>query len=322
MSNKFRSLLFALGAIVLVVLVYRLGADSVARALTRVTWWQFALVCLIHGLNVALDTYGWRYALAHPASFRSLLAARCAGDAANVLTAVASVGGEAVKVWVLRHEVPYDKSVPSLVVSKTAEVVAQALLLVVGIVVAWTSDAVGPGLRTAMLYILLGEVIAVGGFLAVQVAGVVGKAGRVLSWAGAGGVAHAERLDASLRGFYREDWRRFLVSVALFFVGWLVGVVQALLILHSLGLPGSLGTATIIEALWSGVRFATFFVPASLGPLEGTNAAAFPALGYHASAGLAFTLVRRASQVVWIAVGVVVLLAMRPTRAAAPAAAD
>jgi uncharacterized protein (TIRG00374 family) len=322
MSNHVRSLLLVLGASVLVVLVYRLGAESVVGALARVTWWQFALVCLVHGLNVALDTYGWRCALAHPAPFRRLLAARCAGDAANVLTAVASVGGEAVKVWVLRHEIPYDKSVPSLVVSKTAEVVAQALLLAVGIAVAWMSDAVGPGLRTAMLSLLLGEVLAVGGFLGVQVAGVVGKVGRLLSWAGARGVAHAEKLDASLRGFYRENWRRFLVSVVLFFVGWLVGVVQALLILQSLDLPGSLATATIVEALWSGVRFATFFVPASLGALEGANAGAFGALGYSASAGLAFTLVRRASQVVWIAIGVMVLLAMRPTRAATPAAAD
>jgi hypothetical protein len=64
-----------------------------------------------------------------------------------------------------------------------------------------------------MLYMLLGEVIAVGGFLAVQVGGLVGRAGRILSWA-APGRAQAERLDASLRGFYREDWRRFLVSVA------------------------------------------------------------------------------------------------------------
>jgi uncharacterized membrane protein YbhN (UPF0104 family) len=173
-----------------------------------------------------------------------------------------------------------------------------------------------------MLYMLLGEVVCVAGFFAVQVAGVVGKAGRLLSWAGASGVAQAERLDASLRGFYRHDWRRFLASVALFFVGWLVGVVQALLILKSLDLPGSLATATIIEALWSGVRFATFFVPASLGALEGANAGAFGALGYSASAGLAFTLVRRASQVVWIAIGVVVLLAMRPARAATPAVAD
>jgi hypothetical protein len=102
--------------------------------------------------------------------------------------------------------------------------------------------------------------------------------------------------------------------VGLYFVGWLLGVVQAFLIVDSLGLSASLAAATIIEALWSAVRFATFYVPASLGTLEGANAAAFGAFGFSASAGLAFTLVRRAAQAVWIAVGVVVLFAMRPAR--------
>jgi uncharacterized membrane protein YbhN (UPF0104 family) len=314
MSNRIRTGLLIAGALVLLGLVYRLGAESVAAALTRVTWWQFLLVCLIHGVNVALDTYGWRYALTTDrASFRKLLAARCAGDAANVLTAVASVGGEAIKAWVLRREIPLEKSVPSLIVSKTAEVVAQALLLVLGIALAFTTDAVGGGLRTVLLYMLLGEVLAVGGFLGVQVAGMVGRAGRLLSWAGGPGGRQAQRLDEALRDFYRHQWERFAMSVACFFVGWLVGVAQALLILDILGLPATVVTATVIEALWSGVRFATFFIPASLGPLEGANAAAFDALGYSAAAGLAFTLVRRASQVVWIALGVVILIAMRPT---------
>lgn len=56
------------------------------------------------------------------------------------------------------------------------------------------------------------------------------------------------------------------------------------------------------------------FVPASLRPLEGANAAAFPALGLAASAGLAFTLVRRARQLVWIGFGAAILVAMWPPR--------
>ena len=73
-------------------------------------------------------------------------------------------------------------------------------------------------------------------------------------------------------------------------------------------------TATIIEALGTGVRFATFFIPASLGTLEGAYAAAFTAFGWTAGDGLAFSLVRRARQVVWIGVGLVILLAMGATR--------
>src|SRR5437763_2044125 len=143
--------------------------------------------------------------------------------------------------------------------------------------------------RRAMLYLLIVELIGAGGFLAVQVAGTVGKTGRILGWAGGSGIHHAQQLDEALRGFYRHQWRRFLVSVGLYFVGWLLGAVQGVLILQSLGLPASLVTATIIEALWSAVRFATFVIPASLGTLEAALAAAFGAFGSAAGTGLAFT---------------------------------
>ena len=308
-----RVILFAAGALGLLALVYHFGAASITSVLTHVSWWQFALICLVHSLNVVVDSYGWRYAISGDgAPFHRLVAARCAGDAVNAVTAVAAVGGEATKAWLLRRDLSYRESVPSLIVAKTAEVISQALLLALGVVLAWTTPAVGPTLRRAMLYFLVVELIGAGGFLGVQIAGAVGKAGRVLTWFGGRGVRHAQQLDVALRGFYRDQWPRFLVSVGLYFVGWLLGAVQGVLILQSLGLPGSLVTATIIEALWSAVRFTTFFVPASLGTLEGAVAAAFGAFGFSAGAGLAFTLIRRASQAVWIGVGVVVLIAMRP----------
>lgn len=313
-----RFLLFAGGALGLLVLVSCLGGRSVTTALTRVAWWEFALICLLYAVNVAVDTLGWRYTLPpNRAPFRRLLAARCAGEAANALSSLASVGGEALKAWLLRVEIPYEESIPSLILAKTAEVLAQALLFLLGLLLAWTTGAVGPALLAALGYLLIVEVVAVGGFLWIQIAGVVGKAGRVLAWFGAKEVCYPQRIDEALRGFYRYQWRRFLISTGLHFVGWLVGTVEALVILYSLDLSASLVLATILEALWSGVRLATFFVPASLGPLEGANAGAFAALGFGASAGLAFTLVRRARQAVWVGLGVLILMAMRPTRAVA-----
>ena len=93
--------------------------------------------------------------------------------------------------------------------------------------------------------------------------------------------------------------------------GWILSGLEALLAMWALGLPVSLLGATVIEALGSGVRFASFMVPASLGAYEGGNAAAFEALGYGAGAGLAFSAVRRARQVVWIVIGLLVLGVMR-----------
>lgn len=311
-------ILLAGGVVGLLALVYHLGAGSIASVLAAITWWQFLLICAVHGASVVADTFGWRFTFAGDRPpFHRLLAARCAGEAVNVLTALGSVGGEAVKAWLLRRDLSYETSVPSLILAKTTLIVAQALLLVVGILVAWTTGIAGPALLTAMTSLLVVEVIGIGGFILVQNAGLAGRAGRLLAWLGVRGVRRARRFDDALRGFYRHEWRLFLLSVGAHFGGWLIGMLEALLILKSLALPASLATATVIEALGSGVRFATFFVPASLGTLEGANAAAFTAFGWAASAGLAFTLVRRARQAVWIGLGVVILMAMGTTRSVA-----
>ena len=78
--------------------------------------------------------------------------------------------------------------------------------------------------------------------------------------------------------------------------------------LFVLDIPAGVATATVIEAVGSGVRFASFLVPGSLGILEGANTGLFVALGLRASAGLAFSLVRRARQMVWIGLGLLVLV--------------
>ncbi len=121
---------------------------------------------------------------------------------------------------------------------------------------------------------------------------------------------YAQQLDAALRDYYRRGWRRLSLSTGFHLGGWLLGAVEAYLILFFLGISDDLVTATVIEALGAGVRFATFLVPASLGAFESANAAAFEAMGLGAGAGLAFSFVRRARQIGWIGVGLLVLVSM------------
>src|SRR5262249_61669990 len=59
------------------------------------------------------------------------------------------------------------------------------------------------------------------------------------------------------------------------------------------------------------VRFVPFFIPGSLGTLESAYTAAFEAMGLTAAFALAFSFVRRACQMVWIVVGLIVLVGMR-----------
>jgi glycosyltransferase 2 family protein len=308
-----RAVLLVGGLVVLAFLVARVGIESVMSVLSRLTWWQLVLICLPYGLIMAVDTLGWRYAfISNPPPYLRMLAARTAGEAVNIVTALGSVGGEAVKVWLLRPAVSYDESVPSVVIAKTTSTMAQTLLLLVGLVLAVTTLTVAGDVIWAMLVLLGVELLLVGGFFVTQVAGLVRRAGRLLKWSGLiENASAAEDLDARLRRYYRENWRRFVLSVAFHFGGWLLGALEVLVMLYVLDIPVSMATATVIEAVGSGVRFASFLVPGSLGVLEGANTGVFAALGLGASAGLAFSLVRRARQGVWIGIGLIVLVSAR-----------
>ena len=307
-----KAVLLALGIAAIAYSVHRIGWAPILEALARLTWWQLAVVCLPYAVITAVDTLGWRYAFPRdPAPFRRLVGARLAGEALNLVTALGSMGGEAVKAWLIRRDVAYEASVPSVVIAKTTITIAQALFLLIGVALAWSLLATDSRVIGAMLWLLVIEIAAVAGFVGVQVAGVVGRAGRLLRWFGVvGRDDHAGRLDAALRDYYRRDWRRLSLSTGFHLAGWLLGAVEAYLILFFLAIPADLVTATVIEALGAGVRFAAFLVPASLGAFESANAAAFEAMGLGAGAGLAFSFVRRARQVVWIGIGLLVLVTM------------
>jgi uncharacterized membrane protein YbhN (UPF0104 family) len=316
-----KRLLLVLGLLLVVVLLYRIGREPVVEALRRLTWWEFALVCLPYALMMVVDTLGWRYAfLRDGAPFGRLYAARVVGEAVNLVTAMGQVGGEAVKVWLVRRDVSYAESVPSVIIAKTTITIAQVVFLAIGIVVAWAALDPGPWILEAMLWLLLVEVVAVGAFFGVQVSGLVARGGRLLRLLGAG-EAHATSLDRALRTYYRREWRRFGLSVGFHLAGWLLAALEALVMLWALGIDVDLLVAIVIEAMGSGVRFATFLVPASLGALEGANAAAFDALRLGAGAGLAFSLLRRARQAVWVLVGMGWFVALRSSWRTAPDAA-
>jgi uncharacterized protein (TIRG00374 family) len=304
--------LLLLGAGLVALLVERVGWQPIAETLAQLAWWQLLVVCLPYALVTAVNTVGWRLAFPRgSAPFHRLLGARLAGEALNRLTALGSMGGEPVKVWLLRGDVAHADSVPSVVIAKTTITIAQALFLLLGVAVAWTMAAPESRVIRFMLWMLVVEAVAVAGFVGVQMAGLVGRAGRLLRWAGVlARVDYAQRLDESLREYYRRDRRRLALATGVYLGGWLLGAVETYLILGFLGLPVSLATAIVIETLGAGVRFATFFVPASLGPFESANAAAFEALGLGAGAGLAFSFVRRARQLIWGVVGLAVLAAM------------
>lgn len=130
-------LILGIGAIAFSI--HRIGWAPVLAALEQLAWWQLVLVCLPYAVITAVDTLGWRFAFPRDAApFRRLFGARLAGEALNLVTAVGSVGGEVAKAWLIRRDVAYAESVPSVVIAKTTLTIAQALFLLIGVALAWT----------------------------------------------------------------------------------------------------------------------------------------------------------------------------------------
>jgi len=313
-----RALLLMLGTVLFAALLIRVGPEAVASLLAQLSWYLALIVVFPFALMTMLDTLGWRFAFRRDAvPFRSLFAARLAGEAFNMTTPTASVGGEAVKAWFIRPYVSLAESLPSVVIAKTTITIAQALYLATGLVVAmavlpWTST-----LLQVMQWLLGLELLGVGGFVAVQVFGLLGAGGRMLQRLGllapTGGAQVMGQMDSALAHFYRSQPGRLALSVTCHFLGWALGGLEAYLILWALGLPVSLSTAVLIDAFGSGVGFAAFLVPARLGAAEAGQVAVFMALGLGAPAGLTFALAQRVREAAWTGIGFLALTTLRGT---------
>jgi uncharacterized membrane protein YbhN (UPF0104 family) len=325
LATVVRILLFVGGAALFGLLLFQIGPAALTTALSGLSWRIVIILVFPFVLVTIFDTLGWRYAFRWDrAPLRTLLWARLAGEAFNATTPTASVGGEAIKAWLLRPQVPLTESLPSVVIAKTTITISQALFLVFGLLVGWLVAwplLAGSALLKAMAWLLLFEVIGVGGFVLVQLFG-VGSVSRILDRLGLGlspgrhGVVGD--LDTALAGFYRRAPGRMVLSTGCHFLGWMFSALEAYVILHALGFSVSLATATMIEAFGTGVRFASFMIPGHLGALEGGHVLIFEALGLGAPTGLAFSLVRRVRELAWTAVGFVALLGMRtPARTSA-----
>lgn len=317
-----RGALCLAGVILLGVLIAE-NDPAVIFASIRDLSWRLGIIVVFPELIVALcDTVGWRYAFARDrVGLPRLFWVRAAGEAFNMITPTASMGGEAIKIWLLRGRAPVHESLPAVIVAKTTITIGQGVLLLVGVVLAGRLASADSRLLVAMQWLLVLEVLALAAFVLVQTRGMLGWGGRVLARCGFSLGRHAVlgRADDGLARFYRDHPARFVLSVAFHFVGWLLGAAETYLILWLLGEPVSWLTAVVIEAFGTGIRFATFFIPASLGTFEGGNVAIFVALGLSATLGVSFSLVRRIRECAWVGLGLLAFAVMRPREVAAEA---
>lgn len=307
-----RSVLLALGFVFLGYLIAEVGPERILGSVRALSWRLLLLLVFPSGAIWMLHVVAWRFAFSRAGvPLMTLLAVRLAGEAVNVATPTASVGGEPVKVLLLRPRVPVVEALAAVVVDKTTFAVAQSLLLALGLATAWSLSAAPGAVLRAMTWLLAVEVLALGGFVLVQLLGVFGRGLGVVGRLGFRPVGShagdARGLDSALAAFYRGHAARWGTGLFFHFLGWLLGSVEVYLILRFLEVPVSSLVALIIEAISTAIKFVAFVIPGRLGVLEGGIMAVFAALGLDPGTGLAQALIRRLRELAWVAVGLAML---------------
>ena len=124
---------FALGVAVLIVLVIREGAQSIA-GLLRQAGWPLLLLVPLHIAPLLLDVMGWRVLILDQTRIASLFSIAAIREAINRLLPVANVGGELVGIRLLaRHGVSGTMAAASVVIEMLLNIAAQYVFLALGL---------------------------------------------------------------------------------------------------------------------------------------------------------------------------------------------
>ncbi|MGR8920458.1 MAG: lysylphosphatidylglycerol synthase transmembrane domain-containing protein [Gammaproteobacteria bacterium] len=285
----------------------------------------------------AFDAVNWHAAYGDREAtlswYRRIYGVRMVGDAYNQITPTATLGGDALKAWLMkrRYGVPLQASGASLVVARTTSMLALLLFAAIGcllIGIAPSADELPRGIAYAGFGLIAAGTIAFFGFQYLRISTRLARRAGARPWGRrlVRAAATVEAIDGRIARFYREHPRRLAVAVFAGFVTWVLGTVEVWLILDALGARLAFSDVWIAEVLTQLVRAASFFIPAGLGTQDAAVVLAIGAMSGSPAIGAATTLIRRARELCWVALsvslGAVLTWHQRPSSADIAAAAQ
>lgn len=323
-----RTVLFLAGVALALVLVWKTGWPAIQANLASIGWWFFGLTALYLLAEIAF-VLGWRSVIEpRPplSSVPDLLRIYLAGNTLNYLTP-GSVAGEPVRISMLRERTDTPGAIASVTIFKHAHLLSQAFFVASGLFVALVYFDLSGAVRWAALVSL---VILCGLLVLMTWALQKGSFGPIVAALCrfkplARRLEHhlegARSLDALIRRFYVHKRIHFFSAAAWCLAGWCGGLLETYLVLRLLAPERGWETACAVEALAMLLNNMFLFVPGRAGTAEGVRTGVFVLLGLPAATGVAYGLVRRAREILWVLPGLVFLARRPAARPAAVAAA-
>ena len=319
MKLALRILLAVAGLVLFGWFVQRAGLGEIAEAFSNLGW--FTPLALVPFVAVTVfDTIGWRFAFGrdgtHGIRFPRLLQIRWAGEAINSMLPSAYIGGEAVKVHLLRKRgVPPINGASSVVAGKTAQVFAQVTFIGLGAVMGIANLPSDSPARRGMFVVTAVAVAIVFALFWLQKRGIFTTLLQLTQKLGLRIRALTDRaeklrsLDHRIFDFYRNDHANFALSCCAYFAGWMMDTIEILLVSYLLGMPVDWSQAIAIEAFITVAKAMGLFIPGALGVQESGFVFLFLLFGLPAALGVSYAIFRRGRELIFATIGATMLYA-------------
>jgi uncharacterized protein (TIRG00374 family) len=303
-SRIFLLLGLGLGGGLLTILIQQTGPQALLDNLVMFGIWPLFGFIGISLANFCLYTWRWKLILddmvkrSERVPFRRLFMHRMSGFAVGYLTPAAQVAGEPVRVALVKGDgVALQPATSSVVLDLAFEITSFIVYVIAGLILAFAQGlGAGGGLIAPLVFVLV-LLAVLGSFFLFTVSG----AGFFHRLIGGLGLRRFERM----RNF--ETWLAGTEALMTkFFVGKKLKVLFIVLLsfvmTHFFGFELGIRDAFLLSTL-PGISL-LLPIPGGLGVFEGSNAAMFALLGIGINP-VAFTMIVRARDLLFIAIGVV-----------------
>lgn len=313
--RRVRLAIFLAGAAALIAITLHAGMDAVLRALAALQLSGLAVITLLHLPVIALMGLAWWFIGRRTARASAFVSARLARDAIAETLPFSQLGGfvGGVRMLVLTGSQALDASL-TLFADLLAEFGAKLLYTLTGLLVlAWLLPH-APLLRPFALALTAAFLAA--GLLALFRKQFRKGLNKLALWGMHKAFPASDVAERDFADVFTPA--HILPSFAVHALCWLLGAAEAWVTFQLMGVDISLGQSLVVDSLGTAFRTLGFLVPGALGVQEAGYVIVCALFGITPAQAIAFSLARRARDIVIGLIGLGLWQTLEIKKAACP----
>ena len=325
MKTKYQNGFFFFGFLLLILMLSQLDFKEVWSGLQRAGYWFFAVVALWAALYV-FNTFTWHIIIKatadertphQPISFWWLYKTTISAFALNYATPGGLMGGEPYRIMQLSPKIGTERASSSVILFVMTHIFSHFWFWLISIALYLMTQPLSPLigilLVASTLFCLLGIWFFMSGYrkgLAKRAMNLLGRIPYVKKWA----IPFIEKrraqldtIDRQIAALHSQKPRTFAMALASELTCRILSALEILFILLVLYPSANYIACILILAFTTLFANLLFFMPLQIGGREGGFLISITTLGLNASDGIFVALIVRIRELIWTAIGLILI---------------